>query len=396
MSRVLALAAIALTAAVALTGCSGAGAGSGPVSPTRAACSASDCPGVVYVVGAHRNEPAPALPAPLVSQLGEALTAGRPVGVVTVEGAPRVLLPTQVVAIKGTTDANRRNATARDTAAIAAVIASASARTPGADLFTALQAGARAARAAEPQATELVVLDSGLTDTGAVNFTTSGMPSADPSEVAAFLLRNHELTDTTFRGLTVRFVGLGDTAAPQKALGEPQRQRLIAIWGAVITAGGGRAVVDETPQSGRPPRTTQSTRPVPVEQTPVWSGTAPMTLRDSSVGFVAGTATLRDPAAARTALSPIAAWLAADPSRAATITGRTSSEPVASGPSDRQLSLMRAKAIAALLVTMGAGAGQVHAFGVGYVSAPKDTTSSGAIDPAKAALNRAVVIAPLP
>ena len=71
-------------------------------------------------------------------------------------------------------------------------------------------------------------------------------------DVTASLLRRHVITPTTFKGLTVEFMGLGTTAAPQTKLPASQVTALTAIYSAIVRAGGGTPVVTPTAWSGAP------------------------------------------------------------------------------------------------------------------------------------------------
>jgi outer membrane protein OmpA-like peptidoglycan-associated protein len=111
----------------------------------------------------------------------------------------------------------------------------------------------------------------------------------------------------------------------------------------------------------------------------------------SSVAFQPGTATFRDPAAARNLLRPLAAWLPTGTSHRAVVVGTTSSEGNASKASDLQLSRERAQAVKAVLVSLGADPTTIKAEGKGYIADPPDRVK-GVLDPAKAAQNRVVRI----
>ena len=76
----------------------------------------------------------------------------------------------------------------------------------------ALGRGRRGPHAGAPHA-DLVLIDSGLDDRGALDFTVPGLVAATPAEVAGQLKASGNLPD--LRGFTVILVGIGYTAAPQ-------------------------------------------------------------------------------------------------------------------------------------------------------------------------------------
>jgi outer membrane protein OmpA-like peptidoglycan-associated protein len=111
----------------------------------------------------------------------------------------------------------------------------------------------------------------------------------------------------------------------------------------------------------------------------------------SSVAFTPGTATFRDPAAARRLLAPLATWLPPGTQHRAVVVGTTSSEGAVSKESDLKLSLERAQAVKDVLTSLGADGNRIQVEGKGYIADPPDRVQ-GVLDPAKAAQNRVVRI----
>jgi outer membrane protein OmpA-like peptidoglycan-associated protein len=375
--------ATALTAVLLLTGC---GRGVTPSAPTLSG------DGLEIVVGTHANEPAPDLPMGARSRLAGAITGEKFVGIVAVEGTPRVLQPPLPMSVTGETPAARADSNRRNAQLATTLIRNARPATRGADLLTALLVAAKDAHSADVPIPRIVAIDNGLSDRGPLNFTVPGMTSAAPKDVAAAMLRKHVIRADTFEGLTVEFVGLGTAvAAPQPPLGKAEVTTVTSIYSAVVQAGGGTAVITSLKRVGAPVKTSLAVAVVKSGGGKVTLGGTSALGDGSSIAFQPGTATFRDPAAASNLLRPVAAWLRPGGPHRAIVVGTTSSEGSASKASDLLLSRARADAVKRLLVSLGADPTRIDAQGKGYIAQPPDRVN-GVLDPAKAAQNRVVRI----
>lgn len=130
-------------------------------------------------------------------------------------------------------------------------------------MLDALSVAGQAVRAACTHGGTVYLEDSGLQETGALNFREPGLLQAKPSEVVARLAREGELP-TSLKGETVFLVGIGDTAPPQGQLSISQQTNLVAIWRAIAKASGAMVYVDPIPRGGPAP-----THVPPVEIVPV-------------------------------------------------------------------------------------------------------------------------------
>jgi outer membrane protein OmpA-like peptidoglycan-associated protein len=218
------------------------------------------------------------------------------------------------------------------------------------------------------------------------------MTDANAKDVVSALLKRRTITPTTFKGLTVEFVGLGTTiAAPQTKLPASQVSAMTSIYSAVVRAGGGTPVLTPLVRTGPAGNWKLAVKAVGTSNTEVTLGGTSALGDGSSVAFQPGTATYRDPAAARRLLTPLAKWLAPGTTHHAVVVGTTSSEGGVSKESDLKLSLARAQAVKDVLVSLGADAARIQAQGKGYIADPPDRVN-GVLDPAKAAQNRVVRI----
>jgi OmpA-OmpF porin, OOP family len=392
-----ALVACVATCGVALTAACSAG-NSGPQSAAGDdAAVITTCPtpdGLGLVIGAHRNVPAPQLSGTVLCELKSAITSGKPVFVVVADGDPSVRT-LSLVPVTGGTPAGRAARIAQNIMTVSDAVSAARPSHPGVDDLAALAVAGDEARSLGIPHASLVLADAGLDDRGALNFTRRGMLAAEPSDLTGQLKGDAEEPDLS--GMSVTLSGIGYIAPPQMPLPVSLRTSLTSIWSAVIVSSGGKvAAVDPHPVSGPSVRTPYTVNSVPVPaQAPVRPapGSTVVFNAQSAVSFVANSAKFLDPAEARKALTPIGRWLQADPVRRATIVGTTMNYGSYAG--QVRLSLVRARAAAAVMRAAGASADQITVRGVGshfpqYVL--PDKSADGSPLPAAAVANRSVRI----
>ena len=355
------------------------------------------CPrpdGLGLVIGAHRNVPAPQLSATVLCELRSAITAGKPVFLVVADGAPsaRTL---SLVPVTGGTPAGRAARIARNMVTVTGAVSAARPGSPGVDDLAALAVASDEARSQGITHANIVLSDAGLDDRGALNFTRPGMLAAEPSDLTGQLKGNAE--EPNLAGMSVTLSGIGYVAPPQAPLPVSLRANLTSIWSAIVVSSRGKvAAIDPHPVSGPSVRTPYTVDSVPVPaQVPVRPapGQTVVFNAQSPVSFVANSAKFLDPAEARMALTPIGRWLQADRIRRATIVGTTMNYGSYAG--QVQLSLLRARAAAAVMRAAGAVADQITVRGVGshfpqYVR--PDKSADGSPLPAAAVANRSVRI----
>jgi outer membrane protein OmpA-like peptidoglycan-associated protein len=381
----------AIVVAFLLTGCSSLSHVVG--AQTVAALSCAPSQGVILIIGAHRNAPAPSLDQRLACQVTGAIHDGKPVFLVVASGQPELITP-RLVSVKGGTLAQQGSPRVQeDLQRINDAIANTRPGSPGVDDLAALSVAADAARSAGAPHAELVLLDSGLDDRGALDFTVPGMVAAIPSEVASQLWASNNQPD--LRGFTVLLVSIGYTSPPQAPLPAKWRSNVTQIWNRVVTSAGARAEIVPQPAQGASVKTNQPVKlvPVPTDQavkptprTPiVFTGESPVRFEPDSTAFA-------DPAAAVRALTPIVQWLASDPSRHASLVGTTAD--VGSMPGQVMLSKQRADRVREELVTLGASPRQISSTGAGsdFAEFTPDRDSSGTLFAGPAILNRSVRI----
>jgi outer membrane protein OmpA-like peptidoglycan-associated protein len=361
------------------------------VTATMAGCGGDDAAqptgSLAIVVGARSNMPTPVLEGKAAEARDAAVAQQSYLSVWVADGAP-----TQ--AAKGRLVVDAHNDVARDQQREAnrqrvdQVIADARASAPESDLLQALTDAERSIDS-QPAEHTIVVLDSGLSTTGALDFTQPGMLDADPQELATSLKAAGELPDLD--GVRVVFQGLGDTAAPQPKLGNARRQHLIDIWTAVVAAAGaGDVEIEQAPLQGDSAEGLPTVSPVAIDAG-VSCGAGTVTLTGGDVAFQADSAVFLDPDAARTTLQPIAEQMQAA-RLTATLTGTTANVGDKAGQS--RLSQQRAQAVADLLVDLGVPRASLVVIGLGsdFPGYVQDHDAAGNLLPGPAAANRKVEI----
>jgi OOP family OmpA-OmpF porin len=327
--RLIASAAIALSAAFA-AGCGGPGPAPdpGPSSPSMPQVCTKGGP-VVYAVAGREDSPAPVVTGSMESSASAAVREGSAIGVVDVDGHPRLVMAgafSDPHANSLALQAARQHYLNSLTDAVEHIRAS----FPHVDVLDALNVAGHAIRAACSHGGTVYLEDSGLEETGWVNFRQHGMTGAAPAKVVSFLTRERELP--YLAGMTVVLVGCGDTAPPQVPLSISQQNDVVAIWSAIAKAGGATSVrVDPAPISGPAPshvppvslvRIPIALPKIPGVQVAPHDGGVRYTLSDPLRDFAVGSAALTPVAEA--ALVRVAADIEVHaPGRMITCTGST-------------------------------------------------------------------------
>jgi OmpA-OmpF porin, OOP family len=387
---------VALTAAVAaftalIVGCSQP-AGQKQQPPPAMPDGCTKTGPVVFAVSGRADSPAPGLTTAMVTAATAAIGDGSAIGIVDVDGSPALI------------KANAFNPSGLNSVALASdedsylrgvetAVEAIRATHPHADVLDALEVAGRAIRAACPYGGTIYLEDSGLQETGWVNFR-QGLLSAQPSDVVRFLAAQHELPQLS--GINVIFSGLGDTAPPQAPLSISQRSSVIAIWTSIAKAAGAASVtIDPSPRIGiAAPRDVPQVLLVPVPAPQGWSSSDHRYVfpDNGPVGFLPNVAVFRDPAAAQAALRSLATYLIANPSARILLTGTTARVPPLTGCI--ALSLKRAKAVRQVLVGDGADYRQIYVAGVGweFPGYENDQGPDGTLIPGTAEHNRSVIV----
>ncbi len=347
---------------------------------------------VVFAVSGRGDSPVPGVTARMASAIVQATIEGSPIGVVSIDGVPAL------TGGHAFADPDAGNGDARHSdeetfeAAVYSEIVSTRATAPHADVLDALQVAGQAIRAACGHGGTIYLEDSGLQETGQLNFLQPDLLSAAPDDVVRFLRRGHELP--SLKGITVWLTGIGDTSPPQRPLSISEQRNLLAIWTAVARAGGAKVFADPSPRSGKAPAHVPAVLLVPLPRAPRWEpGHWPISFPDSgTVGFEPDEAVFRDPAAARDTLRRLADYLTSSPATRILLTGTTARWGTEAG--DIALSRARAQAVERVLVEFGVSGARIKIRGLGwrFPGYVNDQAPGGGLLPGPAEHNRSVIV----
>ena len=252
---------------------------------------------------------------------------------------------------------------------------------------------------------KMVILDSCLSTTGALDFTKSRLDGISAENIVAQLMELAELPDMSMLD-EVTVYTCGDTAGKQTTLTEANRETLKDIWKAVFEAGGIAAnMKDNLPLS-----TVYDTDELPAVNTvTIEQDSVDITSEDetesvlktgvvisfdeTSIAFKPGTAELADLGKAKESLEYVIRFLASNPGSELLVCGTTAcwgGEQYC-----RDLSDKRADAVRNLLIDSGISGDRLIAVGVGYSFSDfytYDQTENGELDESVAPMNRTVKI----
>ena len=349
------------------------------------------------VIGNHANSYALNLSIPdMVSAVARSAANGY-ISVIVADGKPALVsadlysIPKQYQGA----DARKLEADARHRAAnILAGLSEVRAQAPELDTLEALWQAARSF-AAVPEITqrEIIVIDTGLSTTGTLDFR-NNLLGADPDVIADLLDERVAIPELT--GITVRWFQLGDVAPPQPALTYGQVAQLKNIWTAIIEKRGGTVVFSDmapAQQANDPAEYPEiSVVKLPPETSLFFDPVNVTVFDEKQVRFIGDTAEYVDPGAAAAALRPAADYIMAHPRFIALLVGTT-----ASGNRARCLKLSedRAGAVRDTLVSIGVPGEQLITLGLGFENDPwhiPDTDSGGNWIEALASQNRKVLL----
>jgi hypothetical protein len=382
VSRGAALLAAAGVLAATLTGCGSDGdaAGAGAVEEPNGA--------LAIVVGAHANTPPPALTGTAARARDLAVSQGSAFSLVVADGAPFVA-ESGPLRVTGDTAEEQQQERADNRQRVDDAVASARAQTPETDLLTALRVAAESIQDI-PGPHSIVVVDSGLSTAGALDFRNPDVLDAVPSELADALGLKNQLPPVT--GMTVDFVGLGNTAAPQEPLDAIRRVQLQGIWKTVTeTAGASRVEVESAPEGDPPAADLPPVTPISVPLGYSCVGDV-MTITGGRLAYWPYTSSFMDPALAESILRPIGAQVR---DRMLTVLFEGTAADVRDTPEQLMLSYLQPQAIAdmwlekedvpiQLLTVVGLGSD--------FEGRRPEVDATGAFDPIAAEANRKITM----
>lgn len=366
---------------------------------TLTACNKEECPSPVavsIVIGNHANSKEPNLASPEIEkEILEATSSYGFVSIVTLDGSPELaggcrINPPQADLAKSKLKQIATNQAHSILSNLSAIKAS----HPEVDTLAALEVARRSLTSA-PQGSfkHIVILDSGLSTAGLINFQESGFIDANPNIVAGYLSDRNAIPD--FSDIKIIWLGLGDIAAPQDELSSTQRNNLKQIWTAIIEKTGGRVTFLDTLSGGDNPANDYpkvSTVSLPGTSTVTFDITKPIVFRENQIGFIGDTAEYINPAKTKEILTPVAEYMKQNPNFTALLVGSTA------GEKDKhfclQLSAARASMVQNTLVSLGTPANRIKATGMGFDDPwhIPDIGADGKLIESAAARNRKVTL----
>jgi len=349
---------------------------------------------VAVVIGNHANSRAPNLTSPEIGKIVQAATSSYGfVSIVTLDGSPELVGGCLINPPQAGLSKSKLNQIATEQASrILSSLSAVKAGHPEVDTLAALEVARRSLSSAPPGSSkQMVVLDSGLSTTGSLNFQKSDFLDADPSAVADYLNAQKEIPN--FSDITVTWMGLGDVEVPQQSLSAARRANLKQIWTAIIEKTGGKVIFLDTLSGGDNPA-----KDYPKVSTVSLLSAPAQTFNDSgavvfrNIQFIGDTAKYINQEGVRKVLTPVAEFMKASPGFPILLIGTTA------GGKDKEfclrLSSERADAVRDTLVSLGASASQIKAIGLGFEDPwhIPDTSINGTLIESVAAQNRKVVL----
>lgn len=362
--------------------------------------------GVIVITNSRANVPMPRIPASNADLLREALAQGLPVAVVSADGTPeRVAL--DIPAVSGN-NAPARGKSLNTSLQYLAQAVTVLPNADGANGYGAMAVARDLARSYQLTRPTIICLQCGIDTEGALSMIADGALRASADDYAEYLTATGQLVQfgEHFDEAHVVLTSTGDTAPPQQALSPSDKEHLTRLWAAVLEAGGATVTVDPYPAAGDPVETeftvptvdVSAVPPLQVAPEPTVAACTPQHISfdgASDARFEPETDHWVDVAAARRALTPLAAWLTADPARTARIFGTTAGTNSGRPDEGKELSLRRAMAAEALLLELGVAEAQitdVEGLGPDYEGRVPDRDAAGNPIPSERTKNRKVIV----
>lgn len=261
------------------------------------------------------------------------------------------------------------------------------------------QAAMSIADVSDNQEKVMIIMDSGLSTVGYLDFT-KGFLNADTDSIVEALRQAEALPD--MNNIRVLWMYSGQTAYPQKELSERQKNKLKDIWSSVLIAGGAKEVIFTSDIASE---STDNTYPivsiVDVEEQKIdWDDENwniidepidTIVLDSAYVNFIGNKAEFKDYDMAVESLENVAEQLISYSNNKMYVIGTT-----ASGDKDfcQQLSVDRAEAVKNILVSYGVKESQLITVGLGFEDPwhVEDIDDNGRQISDKASQNRKVLI----
>ena len=358
-----------------------------------------DTQAISLVLGVHKYYPSLNLNSKVVyDEIYDTCYGYGALSVILVDGSPYLYGDYKFTPPEGKSidTAKRRQIAKQNTEQIIAESSMALAKTPEIDTLKSITMAADSLKSKGISNMTIVVLDSGLSTTGLLNFARENLINVDPTDIVMRLQELHAIPD--LNGIHVLWTGIGEVAGEQSRLTESYRYKLLNIWKSIIEAGGGTVDFDKSPLSRETTLTNLpdcSTIPIIEDSLNLVGADLSNPIRfdeNTSVKFYPDKAEFIDPVAAKEELIPIADYLRSNPGVSILIVGTTAT----SGSEEyrNNLSNMRAEACKSLLNSLGVS-NAITTLGIGSKPCSlhaDDLNYDGSLNERIAPQNRAVYI----
>lgn len=353
------------------------------------------CPtNLVILSGNHSNAPVPPINSELVRQaIYESALSCSSISIVIVDGQPYVAGDYLLSSSKKKLSKQKKDQIAKkQRASLLSVLQKSKAQTPEVDTMGAITLAARGIKDKQGEK-KLLILDSGLSTAGIVNFD-NGLLYEEPETIVNSLKEQSALPDLT--GYSITWTGLGDVSSPQEPLLPADIQNLQKIWNAILQASGAEVkFINGYPSVEKDDGLPQVSTILLNKEKPILNQNKTMeekiVLNEEKILFQPDTADFADYDEAIKTLRPIAKILKENQIHIG-LAGTTATLPT--NEECKQLSLERAEAVRQLLIKLGVDEGKIkEVIGIGYEHEfhIPDIDEQG-FQNEKAPLNRTVII----
>lgn len=370
---------------------------------------------LILIAGMHCNAKTPDFD--LISEeLLNAVSNAATVTIIVNDGSPYVFdtvsIPEISSKLSKSNQEKKRNAYARQ---LKEICQRASSKCAEVDIYSSI---ALAARCVTDSSDVVVMLDSGLSTTGRIDFTKTTISRIDTAEFAETVLNGKFMLD--MHGATVNIYGLGETFGRQPNLSVSDYNSLVSFYQVFFssvnaktnihtqpygTSEGVKSDYDvsicpvsadvckipTTPDAYTDDKAAEDNTPVMEETTPIVDGVV-IDIPTTAVGFLPDSADLISPITAVAALSELSKMLKASDDDIVLV-GMTAT--AGDADSAKKLSLERANTVMTLLNEIGVNTIQYVAVGTGYDPNPfrvNDLDINGYLIEEKAQQNRTVLL----
>ena len=191
---------------------------------------------VALVIGAHDYNPKFTVPKELSEVLDSAICSCGNISVTVVSGEPVTIANWSIEAVEEDVGEEKLMQIAEaNRNVIVERISQAKAESAEVDTLSAIQQGANNLAQTDSPIKTLVIFDYGISTTGYLDFTQPKLIVSDPESIVSQLVERNAIPDLS--DMHVIWYGLGQARGDQPKLNSNNRERLKALWDAILRAG---------------------------------------------------------------------------------------------------------------------------------------------------------------